>query len=352
MRRPYQSPGPRKTPLGRCGGQAIRAQAGLVVALLCALLSAACAGGGGATPANTKSPGQPAVQFSSSNLTFGSQTVGALSAAQAVTLSNPGDAALQITSFAVSGPNASDFAQTNNCGSSLAAVASCTISVTFKPSAAGTLAAAVTLTDNAGNDAKAVSLSGTGVGRSTLASISPSRLTFGNEPVNTASSPQAITLNNTGRADLSITSIAFNGTDATNFTELDTCNSPVEAGGNCTITILFTPSAIGTRTASLAIIDNASGSPQSVSLSGNGEHDVILSWSASTSPAISGYNVFRGSASHSESAMPLNSTPIIGTTYADANVKAGATYYYVVTVVASDDVTQSTDSNETSATVP
>jgi hypothetical protein len=151
---------------------------------------------------------------------------------------------------------------------------------------------------------------------------------------------------------LSITSIAFNGADAANFTELDTCNSPVEAGGNCTIAILFTPSALGPRTASLTITDNASGSPQSVPVSGTGKHDVILSWTPSTTPAVSGYNVFRGATSDGVSAAPLNSTPIMGTTYTDANVTAGATYYYVVTVVASDDVTQSADSNETSATVP
>ena len=65
-----------------------------------------------------------------------------------------------------------------------------------------------------------------------------------------------------------------------------------------------------------------------------------------------GYNVYRGTTSGGESSTPLNSTPINGTTYTDENVTAGATYYYVVTAVASNDVTQSADSNEASATVP
>jgi hypothetical protein len=159
-------------------------------------------------------------------------------------------------------------------------------------------------------------------------------------------------LNNAGAAALNITSIAFTGADAADFTEDDTCSPSVAVGGNCTIAILFTPSAIGTRTASLSLTDNAGGSPQSVSLSGAGTHDVILSWTASTTLEIAGYNVFRGTTTGGESTTPLNSTPINGTTYTDENVTPGTTYYYVVTAVASDNVTQSADSNEASAAVP
>jgi fibronectin type 3 domain-containing protein len=65
-----------------------------------------------------------------------------------------------------------------------------------------------------------------------------------------------------------------------------------------------------------------------------------------------GYYVYRGTSSGGERSTALNSTPINGTSYADANVTAGTTYYYVVTAVASDGVTQSADSNEAQATVP
>jgi hypothetical protein len=64
---------------------------------------------------------------------------------------------------------------------------------------------------------------------------------------------------------------------------------------------LFTPSAIGTRVASLGTTDNASGSPQTVPLSGAGTHDVILSWTASTTSGPVGYNVYRGTTSGGES---------------------------------------------------
>jgi hypothetical protein len=185
-----------------------------------------------------------------------------------------------------------------------------------------------------------------------LASLSPTSLAFGNEPVDMTSAAQTVTLSNTGSTALSITSLAFTGTNASDFAQANTCGSSLAAGANCTIAVMFTPSVIGTRAASLSVADNASGSPQTVPLSGAGTHDVILSWTASTTPGVVGYNVYRGTTSGGPYPTQLNSTPINGTTYSDETVQAGQTYYYVVTAVASDDVTQSAYSNQTSATVP
>jgi len=290
--------------------------------------------------------------LSPTSLTFASQAVGTTSAAQTVTLNNTGNAAFSISSLTLTGTNPGDFAQTNTCGSSVAAGGNCTISVTFTPAASGIRTAAVTFTDNATGSPQSVSLSGTGTSSSNQVSISPSSLTFGNEPVDTTSSSQSVTLNNTGGAALSITSIAFTGADAADFTEANTCSTSVAAGGNCTIVIMFTPSASGVRSASLTIADNASGSPQSVSLSGAGTHDVILTWTASPSPGVGGYNVYRGTSSGGESSTPLNSSPVPGTTFDDVDVAAGQTYYYVVIALTSNGITLSGDSNEASATVP
>ena len=98
----------------------------------------------------------PIVSLSPASLTFASQTVGTTSAAQTVTLTNTGTAALTLSSIAASG----NYAQTNTCGTSLAANASCTISVTFMPTASGSLTGAITLTDNAASSPQAVALSG------------------------------------------------------------------------------------------------------------------------------------------------------------------------------------------------
>jgi fibronectin type 3 domain-containing protein len=118
--------------------------------------------------------------------------------------------------------------------------------------------------------------------------------------------------------------------------------------------VIFTPAASGSRSASLTVTDNsngASGSTQSSTLTGTGSHDVILSWGASQGSGVVGYNVYRGTASGGESSIPLNSTPINGTSYVDATVTPSTAYYYVVTAVGSNGV-QSAPSNETRATVP
>ena len=302
----------------------------------------------------------PGASLSPTSLTFASQTVGATSSAQIVTLSNTGNAALSTTGISITGANPGNFAETSGCGSSIAAGASCTISVTFTPATSGSLSATLNVTDNASGSPQSVGLTGTGTaaaggtggGSTPLLTLSPASLAFGNQPVATASSAQTVTLTNSGSAALSITSLAVTGTNASNFAEVgNTCGSSVAAGGTCTVAVTFTPSAAGATSAALTIADNASGSPQSVSLSGTGAHDVILSWSASTGSGIMGYNVYRGTTSGGESSTPLNSAPINGTAFTDSNVTAGQTYYYVVTAVSSS-YTQSSDSSESSVTVP
>ena len=301
----------------------------------------------------------PVASISPTSLTFASQTVGAASSAQTVTLSNTGNAALSITGISITGANPSDFKETNGCGSSIAAGASCTITVTFTPVASGSLSATLTVTATAVAD-PSVGLTGTGTsggggggtGSTPSITLSTTSLAFGSQPVDTTSSAQTVTLTNVGSAALSITSFAITGTNASNFVEVgNTCGSSVAAGGACTVAVTYTPSAAGSSSAALTIEDNASGSPQSVSLSGTGIHDVILSWTASPSSGVVGYNVYRGTTSKGESSTPLNSSPINGITFADSNVTAGQTYYYIVTAVNSNDA-QSASSSEISATVP
>jgi hypothetical protein len=290
------------------------------------------------------------VSLSPSSLSFGNQSVNTTSGVLAATLTNGGTAALSLSSIALTGANAGAFAQTNTCGSSLAAGASCTVSVTFDPTATGSQSASVSFTDNASGSPQSLSLSGTGT--SATVSLSPSSLSFANQPISVTSSTQIVTLTNGGSTALSISSLTITGTNAADFAEVaNTCGSSVAAGANCSIGVAFTPSTSKSETASLAIADNATGSPQTVSLSGLGIHNVVLLWTPSSTSGVVGYNVYRGTTSGGESSTPLNSTPVSGTTFTDESVTAGSTYYYVVTTVGSDD-TQSPASAESSSTVP
>ena len=223
-------------------------------------------GTGASTPA-------PAVSLSGSSLTFASQVLNTTSGSESVTLTNTGNAALSITSIGVTGANSGDFAQTNNCGNSVAANnGSCTIIVTFTPTTTGSRSASVTITDNAAGSPQSINLMGTGAGAAApVVSLSSSNLAFGSQVLNTTSGSQSVTLTNTGNAALSITNIGVTGTNGGDYAQTNTCGNSVAANnGNCTITVTFKPTATGSRTASVSITDNAAGSPQAIGLSGTG----------------------------------------------------------------------------------
>jgi P pilus assembly chaperone PapD len=97
-------------------------------------------------------------------------------------------------------------------------------------------------------------------------------LTFTNQLVGTASAGQGLTVTNSGTANLAITSVGLTGSNASDFAKsADTCaGATLTPNGTCTLSVTFTPSATGSRTATLSINDNAANSPQTVSLSGTG----------------------------------------------------------------------------------
>ena len=206
-----------------------------------------------------------------STINFGIQLLNTPSTAQTTVLTNTGSLPLTISSIAVSGANSSDFSltsnPTNNCGGSVAAGASCTISVTFTPAGADPRSATLNLVDNLPSSPQTVSLSGTG-GVPTVG-ISPNILNFNTQPVDTTSAAQSVTLSNTGAVALTITSIAVIG----DFAETNNCGSSVPTSGSCVISLTFTPAASGTRNGTLTVTDNSggvSGTTQTASLSGTG----------------------------------------------------------------------------------
>jgi hypothetical protein len=176
---------------------------------------------------------------------------------------------LVITNIAIAGPNPGDFAQTNDCGTSVATGASCTFTVTFTPTASGNRSATLNITDNAGGSPQHVSLAGTGIGP--MATLNPTSISFGNQNVGTTSGAKGIQLKNTGNGTLTITSIAISGTNAADFTQTNNCPSSLAPGAQCNIRVNFSPTGFATRTASLNVSDNASNSPQMASLTGAGQ---------------------------------------------------------------------------------
>ncbi len=105
---------------------------------------------------------------------------------------------------------------------------------------------------------------------SPVVSLSPTNVNFGNEALHKISAPQYVTLSNTGSAPLTINTIS---STSNNYSQSNNCPiSPntLAAGSSCLITVRFTPSATGARTGSITINDNASDSPQAISLTGTG----------------------------------------------------------------------------------
>jgi trimeric autotransporter adhesin len=98
-------------------------------------------------------------------------------------------------------------------------------------------------------------------------------LNFGNVALNTASQPKPVKLSSTGGVDLNLTNISITGANASNFDQTNNCGIlPALLGvdASCTTNVVFTPTFYGTAKASLTYTDNATNSPQNISLKGSG----------------------------------------------------------------------------------
>jgi hypothetical protein len=98
----------------------------------------------------------------------------------------------------------------------------------------------------------------------------PVKLRFGDQTVGTASAAQTVTLSNPSGAPLQINSVAIAGADPWDFAQTNSCDLAVRPGAGCALSVTFAPTAGGSRTAAVAVGDDAPGSPQFVSLSGTG----------------------------------------------------------------------------------
>jgi sugar lactone lactonase YvrE len=222
-------------------------------------------------------------------INFAAASIGSASSdsPKTVTLENLGNAALAFPPPS-SGNNpaiASNFTLSSSAASacpvvasgasqpgSLAAAAACLLAINFQPTASGTIYGTLALTDNTLNAAapgyatQTVALSGD----APVASLSALTLSFGPQQVQSASSPQQVTLTNSGSAPLTISGIAVTGAPPSVFIFTNPCPSSLAAGVNCVISGHFTPAGAGLAVAKIAIADNAPNSPQLVALTGAG----------------------------------------------------------------------------------
>ncbi|HTU34385.1 MAG TPA: choice-of-anchor D domain-containing protein [Candidatus Acidoferrum sp.] len=290
---------------------------------------------------------QAHISLSPSSVSFGTVTTGQ-SNSQPVTISNSGNAALTVASYAVTGSGFSVTGLTTPLTVQPGKTAS--FNIAFGPTSAGNVTGSISLSSNAPNSPTALALTGTAAAATATLSVSPSSLAFGNIAVD-ASSSQSVAMKNTGNTSVTIAAVSVTGAGFS--------DSGVNAGlilspnQSATLDVVFAPTTAGTVSGSIKIASNAAGSPQSLALSGNGttSHSVSLAWTASTSSDVVGYNVYRGTVSGTYS--KITSSPVANTSYTDSTVQSGQniTYYYVVTTVNSSG-TESTDSNQATATIP
>jgi len=217
------------------------------------------------------------------SLSFGNQTVGTTSGVQTVVLTNTGSAAFALTSVAVTGANAGDFALApgvNACvaGGTLAAGGgTCALYLAFTPAAIGARNAAVTVADGGAALTVTVPLAGIGVTPSTpIVTAAPSSVDFGSQVVGTTSAARTIVLTNTGSAAFALSSVTIGGTNAAAFALQGGANACVAGGsiagngGTCSLYVAFAPTAIGAAAAIARVADAGAGIEVAVPLTGSG----------------------------------------------------------------------------------
>ena len=291
----------------------------------------------------------PGIQVSPSSVSFGNDPVDT-KLSQTLSITNTGSATLSITQLTASGSTA--FAVSGfSLPLSVSAGQKATITANFRPVSVGSVSGTISIVSNASASPTSVTLSGSGIAATYTLKVSPTSLSFGSVVMGTSSASQSVIVTNTGNSNVAVSQVAVSGAGYT----LTGGSTPVTVSPSQTLTLAtqFSPTVAGSDTGTISIASNATGSPATVSLSGTGvtsaQHSVELTWGASSS-SVSGYNVYRGTVSGG-AYTKINSSLIAQLSYTDANVQNGSTYYYVTTAVDSTG-SESTYSNQVSASIP
>jgi hypothetical protein len=225
--------------------------------------------------------------LSASALSFQPLMVGQASLPQTLVLTNPDSRPQAVSSIQISGSSA--FQQSSNCGSTLAAGASCEIDVSVAPTSAGPLSGQLTATLASG--AASATLTGSAEPGLVAPGFSASALTFSPSQVGVSAGSRTVTLKNNDSRSQPVSSILFNPANSA-FTKTTTCGASLAPGATCDITVSFTPAVVGPAETQLTAALGSGSVSATVSGSGEAAYQYAtldLSTSTGSSKSLSGY---------------------------------------------------------------
>jgi len=209
------------------------------------------------------------LSFSPSAVSFGTVTLWG-GTSRVLTVTNNTTSSTKFTSItlgSLQGATAKDLTYDRGCDSPVASGKSCKITLSLWPSKVGPVSAVLALKDNAPGSPQHVTITANVI--APKASLSTSSLNLGSHTIN-SSMVETLTLSNPGVGALEISGFNISGSNASDFTQTNTCGNSLAANSSCHISVTFKPRARGSRSATLKISDDAQSGTQTVSLSGRG----------------------------------------------------------------------------------
>ncbi len=275
---------------------------------------------------------QGAVGASPTSLSFGTVTVGNTQA-MSETVTNTGGSTVTVSQVGVTGTG---FTISGiSTPTTLTAGQSATFAVTFAPTSAGSASGTVTVTSNGSNPSLTISLTGTGSTTAGQLTATPSPIAVGSVVAGTSGSATGH-LNATG-ANVTVTAATSNNSRFV----ISGLSLPatILAGQSTPFTVTFSPLVAGADAATLTFTSNAQPSTTTDTANGTGTaaptHSVSLSWNASSSSGVTGYNVYRAVYTSScGSYSKINGATLVTvTSYTDSSVTDGTNYCYATTAM-------------------
>ena len=204
---------------------------------------------------------KPAITLSAASFSFALQQVGSQSAAQILTITSSGSTPVTFGTPVISG----DFVETDTCsGQTVAVGATCSVNLSFAPSATGARSGQLTVYANIPTGQATVSLTGTASAPASIV-LTPLALSFPATTVSSTAASLIITVSNTGGTLATLNTPVLSGDFAL---AANTCGATLASQTGCSLSVTFRPTASGKRSGTLSLTDSAG--TQTAQLSGTG----------------------------------------------------------------------------------